>query len=149
MLILPASLEHLDAIHALEYACFSDAWTRNDFIEELNNKHTVPFVALDAAPVPSLIGYTFMRHTVNEGHIGTIAVAPEYRGKGVGSLLMDALINAAYERGMIGIALEVRQGNRPAMSLYHKYGFIVEGYRKDFYRDPSEDAVLMWKDIKY
>jgi ribosomal-protein-alanine N-acetyltransferase len=74
-------------------------------------------------------------------------VAPTCRKKGVASLLMDALVEEAMVREMIGMTLEVRQGNRAAMALYHKYGFAVSGYRRDYYRDPNEDAVLMFKNL--
>ena len=74
-----------------------------------------------------------------------IAVAEAYRRRGVGSLLMERLILAAKTSEMIGLTLEVRAGNRAAMGLYHKYGFAAEGYRKNYYADTKEDAVIMWK----
>jgi ribosomal-protein-alanine N-acetyltransferase len=133
----------MDAIRAIENECFSDPWSENIFMQELNDKHVIAYAALDTI----LVGYTFMRHIINEGHIQNIAVASAYRGKGISSLLMNALIAEAAAREMIGIMLEVRQGNRAAMALYHKFGFIIEGYRRNYYSDPNEDAVIMWKDI--
>jgi ribosomal-protein-alanine N-acetyltransferase len=86
-----------------------------------------------------------MWHVVNEGHILNIAVAERYRRRGIGSLLMDSLIETARNLEMIAMTLEVRVGNAPAMGLYHKYGFKVEGLRKNYYADTKEDAVIMWK----
>jgi ribosomal-protein-alanine N-acetyltransferase len=143
MKIIPVTSNHLDAICAIEDECYSDPWSKNIFMQELNDKHVIAYAAWDAA----LVGYTFMRHIINEGHIQNIAVAAKFRGRGIASLLMGALLAEAAAREMIGITLEVRQGNRAAMALYHKYGFIVEGYRRDYYRDPNEDAVIMWRDV--
>jgi ribosomal-protein-alanine N-acetyltransferase len=86
-----------------------------------------------------------MWHVVNEGHINNIAVDEPYRRLGVGSLLMDKLFELAHEKEMIGLTLEVRIGNRAAMGLYHKYGFKVDGIRKNYYADTKEDAAVMWK----
>jgi len=146
MNIQPATFAHLHAIHAVECECFSDPWSLGAFSQDLNNIHIIALVAMDEEqPVPTLAGYTFMRHLVEDGHIDNIAVAPAYRRMGVASLLMKALLCEAKKRGMEKITLEVRQGNRAAMALYHKYGFIPVGYRRNFYRDPNEDAVIMQK----
>jgi ribosomal-protein-alanine N-acetyltransferase len=143
MRISPVLVEHLDAIYNLECECYSDPWSKKTFRQEIDNPHVVGFVALDPIPV----GYTFMRLTMDEGHIENIAVSPDCRKRGIASLLMDALLVEANNRNLIGLTLEVRQGNRKAMALYHKYGFIVSGYRRDYYRDPYEDAVIMWKHL--
>ena len=72
-------------------------------------------------------------------------VLAKYRNRGIGSRLMEKLIEKALEKEMTGITLEVRMGNRPAQALYHKYGFKAEGIRKNYYPDTKEDAIIMWK----
>ena len=74
-----------------------------------------------------------------------MGVREEVRCEGIGSRLMEKLIEKALEKEMTGITLEVRMGNRPAQALYHKYGFKAEGIRKNYYPDTKEDAIIMWK----
>ena len=142
--ITPMTPSHTHAIHAIESHSFSDPWPPEEILFEMSQKHAIGFVALVEE---ELAGYAIMRHIVNEGHICNIAVHEAHRQKGVGSCLVQALIQAAADREMIGITLEVRIGNRAAMALYHKHGFIVEGYRRRYYRHPTEDAAIMWKYI--
>jgi len=135
---------HLPQIHAIECHSFSDPWHVDDILFEMQQSHSMNLVALLSDEV---VGYVTMRHLVNEGHIGNLAVHEGHRKKGIGGALIEGLIEAAKSQEMIGITLEVRVGNRAAMALYHKYGFKVEGYRRGFYRDPKEDAAIMWKMI--
>ena len=92
-----------------------------------------------------ILGYAGMWHVVVEGHITNVGVLEEARCKGIGSMLMEKLIEIGVEKKMYGITLEVRMGNAPAQALYHKYGFKAEGIRKNYYPDTKEDAIIMWK----
>jgi ribosomal-protein-alanine N-acetyltransferase len=153
--------KHLEQVHAIERESFAIPWSLDAFKQELTeNKVAIYIVASirrsgsesptarllpkGSAPV---IGYAGMWHVVTEGHITNIAVAPEFRKQGVGSALLSRLCCIAQEKGMIGLTLEVRVGNRNAMNLYHKYGFKVEGIRKNYYADTHEDAIIMWKHL--
>jgi [ribosomal protein S18]-alanine N-acetyltransferase len=82
--------------------------------------------------------------TLDEGHITTIATAPEYRRRGVGELVLNGIIDAAAELGGSVLTLEVRVSNLPAQSLYLKYGFEARGTRRRYYTDNNEDALIMW-----
>ena len=86
-----------------------------------------------------------MWHVVNEGHITNVAVLEQYRREGIGDMLMEALEKKALELEMIGITLEVRISNYGAQKLYTKHGYKPEGFRKKYYTDTNEDAVIMWK----
>jgi len=141
MLAIPATLAHLDEIARIEQDSYSTPWSREILRKELTGENIVGFVVLH----PTVVGYAFMRLSFEEGHIESIAVAPDARQQGVASYLMQTLIAYATENIVTSLALEVRQGNRPAMALYHKFGFIVEGYRRGYYTNPSEDAILMRK----
>ena len=92
-----------------------------------------------------IVGYAGMWHIVTEGHITNVAVLPEYRRQGIGNALIEEMIVIAEQKEMIGITLEVRIGNVAAQKLYTKYGFRPEGFRKNYYQDTKEDAVIMWK----
>jgi ribosomal-protein-alanine N-acetyltransferase len=97
----------------------------------------------DAAPI---VGYGGVWLTVDDAHVTTIAVDPVHRGKGVGELLLNALIDHAYELGARQITLEVRVSNTSAQHLYLKYGFQPAGTRTRYYTDNGEDALIMWTD---
>jgi len=134
----------VDTLHALENECFSVPWSRSIIKREIADKHIRSFMLYENG---TAVGYTFLRHIINEGHIENIAVHPDFRGRGFAGMLMETLINEAKVLEMIGLTLEVRQGNRAAMALYHKYKFYVSGYRRGYYTEPTEDAVIMYKDL--
>lgn len=101
--------------------------------------------ASTASPSPYLIaGYGGVWLTVNEGHITTIATAPEMRRRGVGELVLNGLIDAARDLGADVLTLEVRVSNEAAQKLYLKYGFAARGVRRRYYTDNNEDALIMW-----
>ena len=131
-------------IYALERECFSDPWAHSIIEREIMDMHVSSFIVYENDVA---VGYTFLRHIINEGHIENIAVHPDFRGRGFAGVLMEAVIKEAKAKEMIGLTLEVRQGNRAAMALYHKYRFYVSGYRRGYYTDPTEDAVIMYKDL--
>lgn len=91
-------------------------------------------------------GYGGLWLMVDEAHITAIAVAPPYRGLGVGEQLFLALVDIAREMGAQYITLEVRVSNTVAQNLYRKYGFKETGVRRRYYSDNNEDALIMWSD---
>ncbi|MBX0327277.1 ribosomal protein S18-alanine N-acetyltransferase [Oscillochloris sp. ZM17-4] len=97
-----------------------------------------------AAPSCPAIGYGGLWLTVDDAHVTTIAVDPQYRGFGVGELLLNGLIDAAYELRAKMLTLEVRVSNASAQRLYIKYGFQPAGTRPRYYTDNGEDALIMW-----
>jgi len=143
-IILPMAETHIDEVHAIEQRSFSQPWCRDDILYETTRNHSYYFVAIDVQS-GKIAGYAGMWHIVNEAHINNIAVDEPFRLRGVGNLLLETLIAKAIEFEMIGLTLEVRIGNRAAQALYFKHGFIVEGYRRNYYQDPTEDAAIMWK----
>jgi ribosomal-protein-alanine N-acetyltransferase len=145
--ILSMKHKHLDQVMQIETVSFAIPWTKRDFERELrDNPHAIYFVAQENGET---IGYAGMWHVVNEGHITNVAVKPEKRRQGVGDRLLDALEAAAVERHMMGLTLEVRIFNTTAQKLYAKHGFRMEGFRKNYYADTGEDAIIMWKYLSY
>ena len=142
--VIPMTPAHIDSVHIIESHSFADPWPKEDILTDLAQPYSISFVALEN---DLIVGYVSARHIINEGHICNIAVHEDFRQKGIASALLEALIEVAISREMIGLTLEVRVGNRAAMALYHKYGFIVEGYRRGYYSYPTEDAAIMWKYI--
>lgn len=96
------------------------------------------------AELASIVGFAGLWLMVDEAHVTTIAMHPDFRGRGVGELLLSALIDIAYQIGARNVTLEVRVSNHVAQNLYRKYGFRDAGIRKRYYSDNHEDALIMW-----
>jgi len=131
-----------DAIYAIECEAFSDPWTKDSILYEICDENAVFLAAITRNTV---VGYASMRHILDEGHISNIAVSPEFKGQGAGSLLMEGLIKEARRLKITAMTLEVRESNKAAINLYKKYGFAQEGIRRGFYSYPNEDAIIMWR----
>lgn len=137
------SVDHINDIMVVENLSFSIPWSQDAFIEEITrNKFAVYLAALSEGRV---VGYAGMWKVCGEGHITNIAVHPEFRRNGVGALLLDKLIEIAKAEAITSMTLEVRRSNLSAQKLYSKFGFVVEGFRKAYYADTGEDAIIMWK----
>jgi ribosomal-protein-alanine N-acetyltransferase len=94
----------------------------------------------------SIVGYAGIWVMADEAHVTTIASHPEVRGRGVGELLLVALIHRSLEIGARWMTLEVRASNAVAQNLYRKYTFKEMGVRRRYYSDNGEDALVMWTD---
>jgi [ribosomal protein S18]-alanine N-acetyltransferase len=91
-----------------------------------------------------IIGFAGMWILLDEAHITTIGVSPDYRGRGLGEMLLLNLFDEALRRGAEWVTLEVRVSNDSAQALYNKYGFTRQGIRRRYYSDNGEDAYIMW-----
>lgn len=141
--IIPMTEAHLDGVMELEEATFSIPWSRADFEREIReNAMAIYYVAAEKGKI---LGYAGMWHVVTEGHITNVGVLEEARRRGIGSMLMEKMMETAREKKMTGMTLEVRMGNAPAQALYHKFGFRAEGVRRNYYADTKEDAIIMWR----
>lgn len=138
--------EYISALCDIENVSFSNAWTKENFVSELNNPTSVFFVALNDGEV---VGCIAMNDALGEGFISKLMVSEKSRRQGIGRLLLEKLCEYAEEHGMFALTLEVRQSNAPAIALYNKAGFKNLGKRKNFYRNPREDAVIMTKEFTY
>ena len=140
MRILTMSAEHIDAVAALERACFSDPWSADALREELDNPHAVFTVAVGEDG--SVLGYVGMHHLVDEGFITNVAVSPAARRQGVARALLQHLTEYGTAHSLYRITLEVRVGNTPAIALYESLGYVRDGVRPGFYSHPTEDAAI-------
>lgn len=140
MNVIPMAPEHLDALAALERACFPRPWSREALEEELHNPAACFLVAVEGDRV---LGYGGMHCAAGECYVDNIAVDPACRRQGVGTALVTALREAARARGGEFLSLEVRPSNTGAVALYTGLGFQSVGRRKNFYTQPVEDALLL------
>ena len=141
--IVPLSREHLDQILSIERRSFTDPWTRGMFESELDVQ--ARGYARGAMRHRSLIGYIFAVIIPDEAHIGNLAVTPSERGRGVAQELLNQLVRDATEAGVTRVTLEVRASNHTARKFYYKNNFIDIAIRKNYYRSPVEDAIVMYR----
>ena len=134
---------HVLQIAELEKICFSDPWSETSIASELNNKLSLWMVAIDNEKV---VGYVGSQTVLGETDMMNIAVHPDYRKQGIGTALFVGLIGALELRGSHSLMLEVRASNISAISVYEKLGFSEVGRRKNYYRNPKEDALIMRKE---
>lgn len=113
------------------------------------HKRPFPLFLLTRAQAPispdiaNIIAFSGLWHMINEAHVTTIATHPDYRGRGIGELMLSTLIGVAYSAQARYVTLEVRVSNTVAQSLYRKYGFSQTHIRRRYYSDNHEDAYVM------
>ncbi len=134
--------EDLQLAHQIEREVFSHPWGMEDFRALIDNDRAFFLVAKANGKV---VGNLVMRIILDEAEITNVAVKKEYRGQGIAKALLQHALVEGERKGVVAYTLEVRESNMPAISLYQSHGFINEGKRKEFYQDPVEDAIIMWK----
>lgn len=130
------------AIAALEKVAFTDAWSAGEFAQLADSDRSIFLVALDAAG-GTLLGYVIVAAVVDEAEVLNLAVAPECRGVGLGGMLLDAALSRAAAAGATSVFLEVRESNDAARALYASRGFGEIARRRQYYRKPVEDALVL------
>lgn len=134
--------DDLDRVTEISNLSLKESWSIDSFLNELSNPLAKYIIAKENGKP---IGFAGVWTIVDEGHITNIAVHPDYRGRGIGSMLLEELIEKCYSLGCNSLTLEVRASNIAAQNLYKKYLFIEEGIRKNYYKDNKEDAIIMWR----
>ena len=144
MRILQMTADHVSQVAGLEKICFSDPWSEKSVASELTNPLSLWLVALEGERVA---GYVGSQSVMGESDMMNVAVHPDFRRQGVGELLVKELIAALAQKENTCLTLEVRASNSPAISLYEKLGFAQVGLRKNYYRNPKEDALILRKEF--
>lgn len=124
----------------LDEKCFSSPWSESSFLREASNPLAQYVIAKTDEKI---IGYAGFWQVVDEGQITNIAVLEEYRRQKIAQQMLERLIQKAKEKQISVLSLEVRESNLPAINLYEKFDFKKVGIRKDYYKKPTENAVLM------
>ena len=140
----PADVE---AILAIEQRSFSDPWSESSFRDLLNHPRIYFACARERLPEEGsgekVVGYVVAWFAAGEGEIANLAVGPASRGRGIGAVLLDAALAEGRRLGATEMFLEVRSTNVRARQLYESRGFAEVGRRRNYYRRPTEDAVIL------
>ena len=142
--IISMNESHVASIAQLEKLCFSDPWSENSIATELNSRLSYWLVAVEDGEV---VGYIGSQSVLGESDMMNVAVHPDHRRRGIAEELVNALSHDLKERNNVCLTLEVRVSNAPAIALYEKLGFQQVGLRKNYYRNPKEDALILRKSL--
>ena len=143
MKIIPMNESHVAQVAALEKQCFSDPWSENSVASELENPLSLWLIAEENGAV---CGYVGSQTVLDETDMMNIAVHPDCRRKGIAAALITELVSRLKARGSRVLRLEVRESNFSAIALYKAMGFTQLGLRKNYYRNPKENALILGKE---
>ena len=143
MIITNMNRQHVTQVAELEKICFSDPWSENSIASELDNQLAYWLVAEEGETVAGYIG---SQTVMDETDMMNVAVHPDFRRQGIAEALVNGLVDRLKAMGSHCLTLEVRASNAPAISLYEKLGFSEIGRRKNYYRNPREDALILRKE---
>lgn len=137
--------KHLENIAEAEKICIPEAWSREALAEFLSYDYNGAVVAHADGEFAAYLTYSKI---CDEIQIANVATLPEYRRNGIADAILDKLKSIAKGSGILVITLEVRSENAGAIALYEKHGFTTVGTRKGYYKNPTDDALLMDLQIK-
>ena len=137
--------EDLDGVLRVEAESFTNPWTREMYTWELQNR-SVCHIYVARTPECRVAGFCAFWVVFDEIHINNVAMLPGLRGQGIGTALMQRVFEEARILGARRATLEVRASNEGARRLYERLGFYVAGTRRDYYTNPVEDALILWRD---
>ena len=141
--IIPMTADHVSSVACLEKLCFADPWSEKSVASELDNIWALWLVAVEDDRV---IGYIGSQTSIDETDVMNVAVHPDCRRRGIAETLIVNLVDELKKKGSHALMLEVRASNAPAIALYEKLGFLQVGCRKNYYRNPKEDALILRKE---
>ena len=144
---VPMRMEHIPRIAEIERACFKKPWTEQMLIDELTVPGARFFAAVDSKG--ETVGYVGANNNAGEVYLGDVAVLPSRSGMGIGTVLLNRLISVCIAEEAEFISLEVRKSNLSGRRLYERCGFREVGRRPSFYSQPTEDAIVMTKRLKW
>ena len=139
------SASEIDAVLAVEDACFTSPWTREMYLAELGHG-TMSRIYFARGPEDLVVAFCSSWLVVDELHINNLAVLPAYRRGGVATALLQHVFEEGARAGAVRATLEVRRSNAAARLLYERFGFTAGGVRRGYYTNPVEDAMILWRE---
>ena len=140
--------EDVAQIHEIETLCFAMPWSEESILHDVRENAVARWLVMDDG-AGRVLAYAGMWFVLDEAHVCNIAVHPDFRRLGYGRRIVHALCDMAQANSMTLMTLEVRRSNLPAQALYHACGFLDVGYRKRYYEDNKEDALIMYREFSY
>jgi ribosomal-protein-alanine N-acetyltransferase len=137
--------QDLDGVLVVESESFTNPWTRDMYAWELQNR-SMCHILLVRTPGCHVAGFCAFWLVFDEIHINNIAMRPEFRARGIGTALLRQVLAEGQQLGARRATLEVRASNEGARRLYERMGFYVAGIRRNYYSEPVEDALILWRD---
>lgn len=140
--------DDVEAVYGIEKSSFNNPWSLEDIRKTIDEEYGYiykPYVAKDEDG--NIRGFVILMIVEDEAEIADIAVDPSSRGLGIGKLLLSYALDYARFYGITNIYLEVRETNEVAKSLYISSGFEPVGVRRNYYKNPTEDAIIMKKTL--
>jgi ribosomal-protein-alanine N-acetyltransferase len=145
----PMKLEDIPQVHEIDVLSFALPWPEKSYLFELTENPTTLALVAESIQRDSeavVIGMAVVWIIIDEAHIATIAIHPDFRGYGFGKKLLAETLRQSIQRGALDATLEVRENNLLAQQMYTKFGFTIVGQRLHYYHDNNENAVLMTLD---
>jgi ribosomal-protein-alanine N-acetyltransferase len=133
------------SVAAIEAQSFSNPWQPDTFRSLISRNGA--YIPVAEAPDGSLVGYAVFWWAADQGELANLAVLESYQRRGIGSALLNLVMDRAREEGLVKLFLEVRRSNERALELYRSRGFTQIGVRKGYYRRPLEDALIFQRPI--
>lgn len=140
-----ASDGDLDGVLQVEAESFTNPWTREMYAWELQNR-SVCHIYVVRTEDCAVAGFCAFWLVFDEIHINNLALRPNFRAQGMGTALLQHVLAEARRLGARRATLEVRPSNASARRLYERFGFYVAGTRRNYYSNPVEDALVLWRD---
>ncbi len=137
--------EDLEGVLAVEAESFTNPWTREMYAWELQNRSVCHIYVVRTGEC-QVAGFCAFWLVFDEIHINNVALRPLYRNRGMGTALMQHVMREARQLGAKRATLEVRASNLGARRLYERLGFYVAATRRQYYSQPVEDALILWRD---
>jgi ribosomal-protein-alanine N-acetyltransferase len=131
----------IDAVRGIDEVAYPNPWSVATWRKELAAPDRLHLVAIDGDDV---IGHAGLLFVLDEAHVTTVATAVARQGEGIATALLLRLLGAAREHGSDSATLEVRAADRRPQRLYGRFGFRPAGLRRNYYRDPTDDGIVMW-----
>ena len=133
---------HLRGVLRIENQVYPRPWSLGLFMSELSMR--TGRIYLVARVGPTVVGYAGLLFSLEDGHITTIAVDPQWHRAKIGTRLLAQLARRSIAAGAKNLTLEVRVSNEGAQAMYRQFGFVPAGVRKGYYVETNEDAIVMW-----
>jgi len=140
--IAPMQRWHLREVHAIDEKVYPRPWSLALWRQEIAMLDSRHYIIAESGG--RVVGHAGIMYVLNEGHVTTVAVDPQWQGRKIATRLVSTLCQHARTRKTNALTLEVRVGNERAIALYRRFGFAPAGVRKNYYAEINEDALVMW-----